>query len=281
MVRSVLVGFSLLFGTALAALGWSYGEATSTPVVRRAIIEAQGWPKGHPPIRAVLMSDIHVAGPDMSPARLRRIVGQVNGLRPDLVLIAGDLVSEKTVATRLYGMAEAIAPLAGLQARLGTVAVLGNHDHWADARGARKALRAAGITLLVNGAVRRGPVAIGGLDDDVTGRADLPATQRRIMEVGGAPVLLSHSPDPFPEMAGDISLMVAGHTHCGQIRPPLLGTVVTMSRHGKRYACGLIREGGKTLVVSAGLGTSGLPLRLNAPPDLWLITIGPPARTVT
>jgi len=69
--------------------------------------------------------------------------------------------------------------------------------------------------------------------------------------------------------------MLAGHTHCGQIRLPFVGAVSTMSRYGQRYACGLIRENGRTLIVTAGLGTSGLPLRLGAAPDLWLIWLGP------
>ena len=91
----------------------------------------------------------------------------------------------------------------------------------------------------------------------------------------GARILLSHSPDPFPGVPGDVALMLAGHTHCGQVRLPFLGAVKTMSAYGQRYACGLIRENGRTLIVTAGLGTSGLPLRLGAVPDLWLIRLGP------
>jgi hypothetical protein len=69
--------------------------------------------------------------------------------------------------------------------------------------------------------------------------------------------------------------MVAGHTHCGQIALPLIGPISTMSRYGRRYACGVIREGGKTLVVGAGLGTSVLPIRIGVPPDLWVLELGP------
>jgi predicted MPP superfamily phosphohydrolase len=70
-----------------------------------------------------------------------------------------------------------------------------------------------------------------------------------------------------------VPLMVAGHTHCGQIRLPLVGALVTMSEHNDRYACGVVRERGRTLVVSAGLGTSILPFRLGAVPDVWEITL--------
>lgn len=262
---------ALLLLTGLLLLGFSYWTAVRVPLVREARIGLSDWPEGKPSIRAVVISDIHVAGPDMPPSRLRRIVDQINALRPDVVLIAGDLISEKRVATRLYSMAEAIAPLARLRTRFGTYAVLGNHDHWYDPDGARAALRKAGVTLLENEAATAGPLAIGGIDDDYTGRDNLPLTLARQAAVPGAKILLSHSPDPFPQLPPSVSLMVAGHTHCGQIAPPLIGPILTMSRHGKRYACGLKRENGKALVVTAGLGTSGLPLRLGAVPDMWLL----------
>ena len=156
-----------------------------------------------------------------------------------------------------------------------TIAVLGNHDHWRDAPAARRALARAGIRLLENQAVQIGPLAVGGLDDDFTGRADLPATLAALRRLEGPKLILSHSPDPFADPAPDVFLMLAGHTHCGQIAPPLIGPLSTMSDYGRRYACGLVREGGRTLVVTAGLGTSGIPLRLGAVPDLWLVEIGP------
>jgi hypothetical protein len=265
--------FLLVFGLAFTA--FMYWTATRDPVVRQTEVRLRGWPRGAPPVRAVLISDIHVAGPDMAPERLARIVAQINALRPDVVLIAGDLVSDKTVATRTYPMAEAVAPLARLRARLGTFAVLGNHDHWRNAAEARAALEAAGITLLTNGAARAGPLAIGGLDDDFTGHDDMRRTLAAIRRVRGARILLSHSPDPFATLADDVPLMLAGHTHCGQIRLPLIGAISYESRYGSRYGCGRIDEHGRTLIVGAGLGTSVLPLRLGAVPDLWLVTIGP------
>jgi predicted MPP superfamily phosphohydrolase len=270
MIRRLLP-YAVLLG--LTLLGYMYALATKDPVVRRAEIGLANWPAGAAPIRAVLISDVHVAGPDMPPARLAAIVAQINALRPDLVLIAGDLISEKRVATRYYSMADAIRPLGELTPRLGTVAVLGNHDHWYDAPGAVAALRSARVVLLDNQAVQLGPIAIGGLDDAHTRKDDVPATIEQLRRQGGAKLILSHSPDVFPELPADIGLTLAGHTHCGQIAPPLLGPIVTASRYGRRFACGLIREGGRSLIVTAGLGTSGLPLRLGAEPDLWLLTL--------
>lgn len=265
-----------MFALPLLALLWGYAGAIGTPVVRKAAVELAGLPPGTAPLRLVLISDIHVAGPDMPPERLRRIVAQINALRPDLVLIAGDFVSDKRPATRYYSLPEAIAPLRALKPRLASVAVLGNHDHWRDAGQATQALRAAGIGLLRNSAVQVGPLAIGGLDDDFTGRADLPATVAEMRKPPGARILLTHSPDPFADVPNDIGLTLAGHTHCGQIAPPLIGPLATASRYGRRYACGVVREGAKTLIVGAGLGTSMLPLRIGARPEIWLVKVSAP-----
>ena len=256
-------------------LGFTYHSATSEPVVRRTSLTLPGWPAGEAGIRVILISDIHVGGPDMPPERLASIVAQVNALSPDVVLIAGDLITDKRLATRWYSMAEAIAPLAGLEVRLGTFAVLGNHDHWRNAAQARAALTRAGVRLLENEAIVAGPLVIGGLDDDFTGRASLEPTVAALRSLPGAKLVLSHSPDPFAELPDDVRLMLAGHTHCGQIALPFVGAISTMSRYGRRYACGIVKEEGRTLIVTAGLGTSGIPLRLIAVPDLWLLELGP------
>lgn len=261
-----------------AFLAWGYREATSAPVVRQARVALAGWPAGAAPVRALLVSDIHVSGPDTTPTRVSAIVAQINALKPDLVLLAGDFISNGKLGTHRYSLAEAIAPLAGLRAPLGRIAVLGNHDHWRSAAKARAALAAAGIRVLDNDAVRLGPLAIGGLDDEPTGHARLAMTLARMRRLGGARLLLSHSPDSFPDLPDDVGLMLAGHTHCGQIVLPLVGALATESRYGDRYACGIVRERGRTLIVGAGVGTSIVPLRIGAVPDMWLIALGPPSR---
>jgi uncharacterized protein len=270
--------FAGLVALGVALTGYAYWTAIADPVVREAEVALADWPAGAPPVRAVLIADLHVAGPDMPPSRLARIVGQVNALAPDIVLIAGDFISDKRMATRHYSLAEAIAPLRLLRPRFASVAVLGNHDYWRNAGEARQALRGAGVILLENDAAEIGPLAVGGLADPFTGRDDPAATIERMRALPGARLLLAHSPDPFPDLPADIGLMLAGHTHCGQVRLPLIGALSTMSAYGQRYACGLIRENGRTLIVTAGLGTSGVPLRLGAVPDLWLVTIGPARR---
>src|SRR5690349_11054599 len=98
-----------LFLLGLAVVAWMYHVATADPVVRTAILAVDGLAA---PVRILLLSDVHVAGPDMPPRRVERIVTQINALRPDIVLIAGDFVSDKKLSTHQYPVAEAVAPFA-------------------------------------------------------------------------------------------------------------------------------------------------------------------------
>ena len=260
---------------ALLAVG--YSNARADPIVRKAYVAVPGWPEGEAPMKVLALSDVHIAGPDMPPERVRRIAQSLNRLSPDLILVAGDLISEKRTATRHYTEEEVAAPFADFEARYGLVVAPGNHDHWVDLDAMAKALEALGIAVLRNEAIRRGPLRIGVVDDDFTGHDDVPATFAALDALGAGPsVLVSHTPDILPQLPRPVSAVFAGHTHCGQISLPVIGPVSTMSRYGDRFACGMIRDSGQVLFVGAGLGTSLLPLRYGAPPDVWLVRLGPP-----
>jgi uncharacterized protein len=262
---------------AVAIIGKGYWNATRDPIVRLATLTVSDWPAGEPPLKLLLLSDTHVAGPDMPPERLARIVDTLNRLKPDLVLVAGDLISEKgLVATHIYTAEEVTAPLTRFKARLGTVVALGNHDHWYDPRAIEQALQKQGITVLKNSAIMRGPVSIGGVDDDFSGHSDVPATFAALNALPKGPrLILSHSPDIVPELPSPVAAVFAGHTHCGQIVLPLLGPLTYVSRYKARFGCGAIDDIGQRVFVGAGLGTSILPLRYGAPPDVWLVTLMP------
>ena len=258
-----------------ALLLFAFAEARRDPVVRRARVSLPHWPAGAPPVRVVLLSDIHIGSAAMDGDRLARIVGQVNALDPALVLIAGDFIFGHAPdgAARL---GPALVPaLRQLRAPLGVVAVLGNHDQWTGAPALRQQLAAAGIVLLENAAVERGPLAIGGVGDAYTGHDDLPATVAAVRRLSGAPLLLTHAPRIGRQLPGDMPLLLAGHTHCGQIVLPLIDYPDPVTRAEQPFVCGAIDYRGHLVVVTAGLGTSGVPLRLGAPPDLWLLTLGP------
>ena len=270
----LLLAIVVLAGLAFGWKAWS--DTMGDPLVLRSSVTLRGMADGAAPITAVLLSDIHVAGPDMPPERLARIVTQVNALEADIVLIAGDLVSEKRVATHIYTAEETVAPLANLTAPLGVVVVPGNHDHWFDWPGLSAKLAEHNIRVLQNDAAQIGPLVIGGVDDAFTGRDDLPLVLEQMRGLAGGRLIVTHSPDIFPQVPRDVSLVLAGHTHCGQIRYPWGGSPATMSEYGERYACGAVEEDGRTIIVGAGLGTSIIPVRLFTRPEIWLVELSAP-----
>lgn len=263
----------IVAGVALFALGWH--NARADPVVRRTAVALPGWTAGEPPITVALLSDIHMESAAMDEPRLARIVAQVNALRPDLIVIAGDFVEGRGDHEAERALPLLSCALARLRAPLGTVAVLGNHDYWTDAEPLARMLATIGIVVLRNGATPVGPLALAGLDDQPTHHARLGRTLAALRKLRGAGVMLAHSPDVAPKLPATVTLLLAGHTHCGQVVLPLVGAPIEVAP--SRYRCGIVREGARTTVVTAGLGTSNLPVRLGAPPDLWLVRLGPTA----
>lgn len=269
------IGLFLLIAVLLGAgvIAYAFAEARRSPVVRRLTLPLSDWPAGQRPVRVVLASDVHLGGGPMDAARLGRIVAAIDALRPDLILIAGDFVfgEEPGGAGRVeQPLGEA---LARLRAPLGTVAVLGNHDWSSGPQHVRAALRRAGVALLENDAVERGPLAIAGVGDRFSHHDDAAQALRRLRPLPGARLILTHSPMLAPLLPGGDAPVLAGHTHCGQVVLPIIGAPHPVAR--VPYLCGLYRRGGRPILVTAGLGTSDLPLRLGAPPDLWLLTLGP------
>jgi predicted MPP superfamily phosphohydrolase len=272
-MRKLLKALLILLLIVAGFYFYARAEARFDPVVRTATIKLPRWPAGIKPVRAVLISDIHIGSQAMDEARLSRIVDQINALHPDIVLIAGDFIyGADPHGAKQKGQA-LVAPLKKLHPPLGVVAVLGNHDHWTGPDDVTSLLAQARITTLVNDVTARGPIAIGGVDDDYTKHADIAATMAKLRPFEGARIILTHSPDIAPRLPGDVHLLLAGHTHCGQGVLPFYGPVASVSRFKDRYRCGLVRDPGLAVIVTGGLGTSGPPLRFGAPPDLWLITL--------
>jgi predicted MPP superfamily phosphohydrolase len=115
-----------------------------------------------------------------------------------------------------------------------------------------------------------------GVGDYWEGKHDIRAALAKVHDA--APVVVfTHNPDIFPEVPASVNLTIAGHTHGGQVYLPGLGRLVVPSQFGERYAIGHVEEQGRHLFVSAGLGTSILPVRFLVPPEISVITVRPPA----
>jgi hypothetical protein len=272
MIRSSLV-MTMIVITAVFA--WAHHNARIDPIVHRARIGFRDWPAAAPRVRVALMSDVHLGNEAMDAARLRRIVRQIDALDPDLILLAGDYIAGHRAAVARKFAPQLIGPLSELHAPLGVVAVMGNHDYDTNPRLIQRALHAAGITVLTNQATARGALTIAGFDDLFHGRADVPATLAAARKLPGIDVALSHG-SVRGGLGGAITVQLVGHTHCGQVELKPFGLSNPFTR--TNYPCGILPSEKGVTLVTAGVGTSIVPFRVNAPPDLWLLTLGPAAR---
>jgi hypothetical protein len=218
------------------------------------------------------VSDLHL-GPTTAQGTLDRALEVLCEARPDLLVLGGDYVFLDATAE---SGAELARWIAAAPART-KVAVLGNHDLWADDRAVERALAAGGAEVLVNRGVGLPPphegVVVVGLDDLLTGRPDAGLA---FSAAQGAALVVAvcHSPDGLDHVAGrGVALLLAGHTHGGQIAAPGPRPIIVPGRLGRRYPFGLHDVDGTTLFVSRGLGGVELPVRVYAPPDVALITL--------
>jgi uncharacterized protein len=261
-------------GLAAAAIAWRalWQEPRSGRVRERALDLGARWPPALDGLRIALVSDLHTGAPHVDAERVESLVAAVNAQRPDLVLLLGDYIDPEVRFGSRVAPATVAERLAALRAPLGVVAVLGNHDWRNDGPGMRAALRAAGIPVLENDAVRAGDVWVAGVEDN---RYRAPDVERALRDVpDGAPaILLSHDPDLFPRVPAGVALTVSGHLHGGQIGVPLVRRPFMPSRFGERYARGHVVEGGRHLYVTAGFGTTGWPVRLLAPPEVVILRL--------
>jgi hypothetical protein len=247
----------------LLLAGWARWIEPRRLVVRRRRLALPGWPAHLDGLRVLLLSDLH-AGPSL--VAPERAVARARELPADLVVLLGDYVDREDPAAP-----EAVATALGaLEAPLGVLAVLGNHDWGADGPRVRAALREAGITVLEDRAVPVGRgLWVAGVGDLHTRGARVERSLRDVP--ADAPVLLlSHDPDVLPRVPPRVALTLAGHTHGAQVNVPVLRRAVVRSAH----LAGHVRERGRDLFVSSGVGTTRHPVRLARPPEIVLLELG-------
>ena len=172
---------------------------------------------------------------------------------------------------------EVFAPiLKDLRAPFGVYSVLGNHDWWYDGDKLREALEQNGIKVLEDESLQinaRGTsLWLVGLGDLWTRLPEIRNTIATVPE-GQPMIALTHNPDIFPRLPQRVPLMLAGHTHGGQVRFPIIGSPVQSSDFGERYVMGHAFENNHHLFVTTGIGTSIMPVRFGVPPEIVLLTV--------
>jgi predicted MPP superfamily phosphohydrolase len=243
--------------------------------VHRLQLTLAGWPRWERPLRIAFLSDFHTGSHAGDVGRLAAIVQEAAEFTPDLVLFGGDYINLQPFGGGRVPPRVIAAILARLTGPAGQFAILGNHDVYYRAQEVADALGHYGIAVLDDEAssfVHEGStVAIVGIPDAHVTRSEPRALLDALPH---APtIVLAHDPVWFAHMPAGPHLMLSGHTHGGQIRLPGIGAVVNASKAPLRWSHGLVVEDGRTLYVTGGLGTSGLPLRIGAPPEYAIIDV--------
>ncbi len=268
--RRFLKGAAVLGAAGATGALPALAMADDAPRSERVAFDVPGLDPAHDGLRVAQLSDLHV-GPRTPLSLIRAAIEAANGFEPDVVVLTGDYVSRRR--EEVAGLRD---HLGGLRAP--TFAVLGNHDVWVDPRGAAAALRHHGYEVLENAwtaiRLRGAPFTVVGIGDHLTRRDDVLAATRGLPASGPAPLVLAHGPRTADKLSalGRPALCLSGHTHGGQVNLPIL-TPLLLASIREPYARGLYRLGAVQLYVNRGVGMSGLPLRVNSPPEVTLATL--------
>lgn len=259
-------------GAAGAAIGVdAFGLEAHRVILSRHEVRIPGLPSGLDGLRIAQISDVHFPGNQLA---ARAALALVHQERPDIVVLTGDMTESRAAMVDVRGFA------ADARGSLATVALLGNWEHRAGAAGrlAVDTYRSAGVELLVNQSktvdVGGALLTLVGLDDPVAGAPRLPEARKDIVQ-GATEIWLVHAPGVVDTMSesrqAPPALVLAGHTHGGQIRIPLLPPVKPTG--AGRFLEGWYYDTFAPLYVSRGVGTTGIPARFRCPAELPVFTL--------
>jgi len=216
------------------------------------------------PLKIAHLTDIHTSGLGR---RERRMLQLVEAERPDIIVITGDSIN---VTSDYPGLHEVLPEL---HAPLGVWIVRGNHEDWWPVKDEQKFYESTGATLLLNSSRQiREDVWLVGFDDLFGGKPDAAKALAGVPE-SAYKIALFHSPMYVEKVAGRCDLALAGHTHGGQVRLPLVGPLWLPPFSGQ-YVAGWFERQGTRMYVSRGVGTSVLDVRFLSRPEISIITLG-------
>jgi len=254
---------------------WSFGIEPRW-VAQREIEHAVPQWQGQPGLKVAVAADWHLTKRGWwmvtSVERARRLVAEINAARPDVILLPGDFIADRDYAPEHAPTAEAeiAAVLGELKAPLGVFAVLGNHDWLHGGEAFAAALRARGITVLENDAQAIDPgLWVVGVGDHSTGHSRPKQALVKLPPRAQALVMM-HDPASLLDMPPVQGLVIAAHTHGGQVYFPGIGALVLPTVAPRSWAYGWVQHGGNSMYVTSGLGVSILPVRFNMRPE-WVL----------
>ena len=263
-----------LMAAPFAAVGYGAFIQRTDFRIREVDIPFAALPADLDGLRILHLSDIHLSA-FLSEREFARVVDSTFALHPHLTVVTGDLISGHSDP-----LDACIRQLARLKSDAGTFACMGNHERYARVEAyAERQSASAGIRFLrgQTAPLRFGNATLNlaGLDfESQRSRGNYLQWAGRMILPGATNILLQHNPDVFPEAARQgYNLLLAGHTHGGQVTVEILDQAINPARFFTPYVYGLYRKGNAAAYVTRGIGTIGIPARLGAPPEISLLRL--------
>jgi len=290
MKIKILYGFVLLSFLSLCCLAYAFFIEPNRLVVTSETLKIKNWNPTFDGLKIVMIGDLHGGSNCITEEKIRDIVAKVNEQNPDVVVMLGDYVSEWSDGSLKMPVETIAANLKGIRSTYGVFAVLGNHDGDYDDDRVAAALSSNVYKVLQNevAAIEKDGqrIRIFGMKDHLKlsgGWLRISADSKQYLSTTGSGdlIVLQHSPDILPVIAGEylvspeLRMILAAHTHGGQIRFPILGSPIVPSGFGQKYVRGHIFDKGVDMFVTSGIGTSVLPFRFMVPPEIVVLTIRP------
>jgi predicted MPP superfamily phosphohydrolase len=274
--RGIRLALSLLTLSAIGLAVWGFLIEPNRLIVHPETIAIDNWPQSVSGLRIAVIGDVHTGAPFINDQKLQKIVELTNQQQPDLIVLLGDYMSPNSWHSHEVLPEVTAAAFKSFKAPLGVYAVLGNHDAWYNVSKVRQAFEQNGIPVLENEVAevkwKGGSFWLAGLADLWTRPQRIDQTLAQIPP-GAAIIALTHNPDIFLRLPQRVPLLLAAHTHGGQVNLPLIGRPIEPSDYGQRYAAGHVYENGHHLFVTTGIGTSILPVRFRVTPEIVLLTV--------
>lgn len=276
-IRKIIRAILLLLLLLIVSCGiYAFFIEPNRLVLHQETIQIDNWPKELSGLRIALVGDIHPGGPFINEKKVRQIVELTNQQNADLIVLLGDYMSPNSWHSHIVEPEVTAGILKELHAPLGVYAILGNHDWWYGGERVRNALEQNGIHVLDEEVAEvkwhDSSFWLIGFADLWTRPQNIQETIRKVPE-GATTIGLSHNPDIFIHMPRTMPLMLAAHTHGGQVKLPIIGTPIVPSYFGPRYTAGHVFENGHHMFVTTGIGTSIIPVRFRVPPEIVLLTV--------